>query len=157
MNRALKAPEFYQIFREYDAPLIEAGFKRKAKNKYAHPEEVMITVVLNKWGWIDDFGWGFLLRFEDVKDIDKTLHGQPRKMLDIHNGTLESRGYIPLEELKHLYQAYEKTHPKFYRYIENGWIYFYDAENLRYMLKSVMPTVGTFAGDIVAEFRKLYP
>lgn len=108
----IEAPEFYEILSKYVPQIKAAGFvKRKGKSTFATAEEVTITFQTDR-GWLEEHGWGFLVRLQDMKDIGEKKFEQPRSSNDILPMELFGLRLIGKQQLEGLYKPYKKNVPK---------------------------------------------
>lgn len=147
----MKAPEFYAVFDEYIQYFKDAGFSKKSRNKY-HKDQIEITIVLNKWGWDPEFGWGFLVRVADMQGVDLDKYERP-KMRDVRPIELVEHDYVGEKEYLNLYKRFKRTNPKLYGYINGPWYVFYDENHLRQVLSTLMPYAVEYSEVIVGSWR----
>ena len=146
----IKAPEFYTILNEFIYRLQDVGFRKKSKNKYVTREGIELTVVLDRWGWDDERGWGFLMRMNDMRGVNVKRFERPRKMRDITPLALVRDKLLSEAELRNLYAEQVKEHPLIYKQVETFWFEFYDAHHLRQILTKVMPLIAKSAEGWIA-------
>ena len=140
----MKASEFYLTFAEHDYHLKNVGFKKKANNKYINGSKVEINIALDRWGWDDERGWGFLVRMLDMNGVDTEKFERPRRMSDIRFSSLVKEGLMGDEEQAELYEPLVHSHPKVYEQT-NMWFAFYDKDDLKKVLEKIMPLVAVSA------------
>lgn len=144
----IKAPEFYEILVKYTPQIKAAGFvKKKGKNTFVSADDVTITFQTDKWGWLEEHGWGFLVRLQDMKGVDEKKYEQPRSSSDILPLELVDLGLISKNQLEALYKPYKKNVPKLYERINSPWYGFYDGEHLHEVLDTLLPAILEAAKD----------
>jgi hypothetical protein len=142
----MQAEEFYKIFDEYSKALQDAGFKKKSRNTFEN-KNVQLKVILNKWGWLEDSGWGFLARLTDTHTISK----DPEKPTlpveqDITPDYLLDEQLVNRSALDAVYAPYSTSQPKMLEMLQPpSWFAFYDIQNLRQVLYKFMPGIAAVA------------
>ncbi|HVQ44177.1 MAG TPA: hypothetical protein VMT30_04400 [Candidatus Saccharimonadia bacterium] len=123
----IKAPEFYQIFKQHDEPLKQAGFARQGRHKYSRNGNTL-QIILGKWSWTEDEGWDFFIR---ITDLAYPAEGHPHQpSTDVTPATLVSQKLIDPRAIDAAYKAYAAEHKNLYGNIPNRAFVFYDAEHL---------------------------
>lgn len=150
----INAGKFYAIFNDYSKLLKLAGFSKKSRNKYTTKDDIELSIVLDKWGWDDEYGWGFLIRLTDWRGVDKKNFEGPRAGRDIKPHTLIQERLISEDELKNLYRKYLNSHPKLYEQVQHSWYAFYDEKHLHEVLARLMPLISARAADQLSMWRE---
>jgi hypothetical protein len=143
----IKSPEFYEIFKEYEQPFLDAGFKPTTRNsnRYISSNDVGIRIILDKWGWSDEDGWGFIVRVRDMQMVN-AVGERPDNILDIMPNVLVEKGLISEQDIESLYGRYKVVLPKMYEYATTSYLYsFYDPDQLRQILKFFTPALAKVA------------
>lgn len=136
--------QFYKIFDRYSPMLEKVGFKRKTKGSFASNQNIKLEIILDKWGWDSEWGWGFIFRLADLNCIEK--HDGVTIVTvdeDITPLTLADAKMISRTELLQPYKTLNK--PKMIDRFDAGWFVFSDIRNLESVLRLVMPLVSVSA------------
>ena len=141
-NNQLDSNEFYEIFKLHDEPLKKLGFARKGRHIYRAPHGIELKIILNHWGWTEEYGWDFFIR---LSDIVVPVNGHPQQpSKDLQSFDLASAEQIQ-QEIDRINRPYLKEHPLMQDSLKAGRFTFYDAEHLRELLKTLLPWIGQAA------------
>ena len=140
----IKAPEFYDTFHQHADVLEQAGFKRKSNNKYTSRNGNAIQIILNKWGWTEEYGWSFFIRLVDIAYVSR---GPQQPHTDIDPMTLADKKLISPETVEEFYKSYNHKHPGLYENIQIMPFAFYDQVQLKKVLDQFLPAVAQAAKD----------
>ena len=127
----IKSSDFYTELNKFNDLLVEHEFARVSDGVYKN-DLMRLEFILNKWGWDDDNGWGFMIRAIDPRYEDEVGIFDWSGALDITPSNISI-------DLKDLYKGQPTG---LLKTLENDqYIPFYTLENLNSVLKIVMPVV----------------
>jgi hypothetical protein len=141
----MKAENFYKVLKDHSVALEDAGFKKKTQNAYVNRAGISLQFILNKWGWDNESGWGFLVRLVDLNCTEKSegVINYPVSK-DIVPSELLAEQKITASKLEDLYKPF-KGYPKLQQQLEADWFAFYDSNHLAVILSELLPLIVSLA------------
>jgi hypothetical protein len=136
----MKAEDFYSTLEKFEPLFKESGLKKKTRSVYVLPNNVRLQFILNKWGWIEDEGWGFIVRLSDLNKTDKygNVLGWDNE-LDLKPHILVKEKLLSQKEIKELSEGQPA---KVINDFKDGWWYtFYDQKHLFDLLDKTLPII----------------
>lgn len=124
------------MLREFEDVVRDSGFTGSRGN-YRTADGVHVKVLLDKFGWDPELGWGFLLDVEDRSRRDEWGNVPPEARFQIQPHSL-AKGRKALGELY-------ADNPVLRSRLKSGWFAFDHAERLRAVLGLVLGPALTLA------------
>jgi hypothetical protein len=140
----VQAPELYNIFEDQSRPLVEIGFKKRAKNLYTK-EGMELQIIPGSHGWTPEYGWDFLVRLTDTKTPTNGHPYQPS--LDIRASGLIEIGALSQAALDEAYEDTIREHPTLTDGLDLGRFGFYSSADLKRLLILLMPAIAQRATE----------
>jgi hypothetical protein len=139
----MKSNEFYEIVEQFQDVFTNHGYRRKGKNKYTFLENYRLEFVLNKWDWIDGYGWKFFIKIIDKRYEDERGIFDYNGYLEIRPSRIQDDGVVSDRSLKEHYDRTPENVKKAF-YNDEG-ISFYNKSDLEDLLKELLPKILTYA------------
>lgn len=132
---------FFQQLHQFDSKFEEAGFiPTKKRDEYLSGNNIRLHVILDKWGWNPQEGWGFNVRVADMnKTVGELGNVHPNDQLDLKPAYFIESKKINESLVKDTYNSLpKKLIDEFY---EGWWYKFSDEESLRKVLDNFLPFI----------------
>ncbi|RSM87903.1 hypothetical protein DMH04_09260 [Kibdelosporangium aridum] len=127
----MKRADVDEVLREFDEVVRRAGFTGNRGN-YRLVNGVHVKVLLDKFGWDPQLGWGFLLDVTDSSKKDDWGKVPPESRMQVIPYTLQKA--LGRNKLSELYA----DNPVLRSRLRSGWFAFDHADRLRALLATVL-------------------
>lgn len=150
----MNANDFYRLLNKYADVFKRHAITHPSRNVYVFPKGVSFQILLDKWGWNQQTGWGFFVKVIDPRCKDE--HGVVMDYsgyLEINADFLRSSQLVSVKELEKHYKKLPLGVQEAFRY--GGLINFYDERDLDSILGTILEPLLKYILDWEKDRMKL--
>lgn len=128
--------DFYKVAAEFQPEFQKHGLKKSGKSYVSSTRRYKVTLKLDRNGWDNELGWGFILEATDesVRDEWGNIVGQDARF------QVGGRHVSKFLDPKVISDLYAKK-PKIQSLLKSNWVGFSNGDHLRSVLQATLPVL----------------